>query len=89
MLLHTIPLHHINLGVGKDICIRELASLISGVAGYDGEIRWDTSKPDGMPRKLLDVSRLQSLGWQYTTELTAGLRQTYQWFVENEANVRK
>jgi len=72
----------VNVGVGQDISIRELAELIREVVGFEGEIRFDTSKPDGTPRKLLDVSKLNALGWRARIPLRAGLRQTYQWYVE-------
>ncbi len=74
----------VNIGTGEDITIRELANLIAEVVGYKGEIRWDTTKPDGAPRKLLDVSFLQSLGWKHKTSLKDGLRLTYQDFVDNK-----
>ncbi len=67
----------INIGTGEDISIRGLAELICRIAGYSGALRYDTARPDGTPRKLLDVSRLRSLGWQATTSLEAGLRMTY------------
>jgi len=73
----------INIGTGEDITIRELVSLISEVVGYKGEIRWDTGKPGGTPQKLLDVSRLHSLGWKSKTSLKDGLRFTYQDFLKN------
>jgi len=73
----------INIGTGEDITIRELVSLISEVVGYKGEIRWDTSKPGGTPQKLLDVSRLHSLGWKPKTSLKDGLRFTCQDFLKN------
>lgn len=76
----------INVGVGTDTSIAELAELIAGVVGYRGEIRWDTSKPDGTPRKLLDVSRITELGWTPTTSLEAGLHTTYEWFLANHAS---
>jgi len=72
----------VNVGVGQDISIRELAELIREVVGFEGEIRFDTSKPDGTPRKLLDVSKLNALGWRARIPLREGLRQTYQWYVE-------
>jgi len=74
----------INIGVGEDISIRDLAELVMDVVGYKGELRFDTSKPDGTPRKLVDVSRLTALGWRATTPLRAGLEQTYRWFLEND-----
>ena len=71
----------INVGVGEDISIRELAELIQGIVGFSGEIIWDGSKPDGTPRKLLDVSRLRALGWSPTITLVAGIESTYEWFL--------
>lgn len=73
-----------NVGVGKDISIKDLAEIIKSVVGYDGEIFWDKTKPDGTPRKLLDVSKLNKLGWTYQTELIDGITKTYKWFLENE-----
>jgi len=72
-----------NVGVGEDITIRELAMLISSTVGYTGELRFDTTKPDGTPRKLLDVSRLQALGWRAKTSLADGIAATYSWFLSN------
>lgn len=74
----------INIGTGEDITIRELAALISEVIGYRGEIRWDNTKPDGTPQKLLDVSRLHSMGWKHKTSLKDGLRLTYQAFLKSQ-----
>ena len=68
----------VNLGTGKELTIRELTELVAKVVGYTGEIKWDPSKPDGTPRKLLDVSKLESLGYHYTTELEEGIRLTYE-----------
>ena len=73
----------VNLGTGKELTIRELTELVAKVVGYTGEIKWDPSKPDGTPRKLLDVSKLESLGYHYTTELEDGIRLTYQDFLNN------
>jgi GDP-L-fucose synthase len=75
----------LNIGVGSDITIRELAEVIGKVVGYKGEILFDTTKPDGTPRKLLDVSRMSRLGWQASTELEAGLLAAYKAFVSQEA----
>jgi GDP-L-fucose synthase len=72
----------INIGMGKDISIRELGELIQKIVGFQGEIIWDTSKPDGTPQKLLDVSRLARLGWQARISLEEGLSKTYQWYKE-------
>ena len=68
----------VNLGTGKELSIKELAYLVKKVIGYKGEILFDTSKPDGTPRKLLVVSKLESLGWKYKTELEEGIAMTYQ-----------
>ena len=86
---HTQPMcSHINVGVGEDVSIGELAELIGSVIGYQGEIHFDTSKPDGTPRKLLDVSRLRDLGWQSRIGLRRGLEETYAWFLEHADVVR-
>jgi GDP-L-fucose synthase len=73
----------INVGVGKDISVKELAELTSAVVGFEGDLIFDDSKPDGTPRKLLDVTRLKTLGWQSRTTLRQGIERTYRWFVEN------
>jgi GDP-L-fucose synthase len=73
---------HLNVGTGKDITVRELAELIAEVVGWDGELVFDTDKPDGTPRKLLDVSRLGALGWKAGIGLREGLEQTYRWYVD-------
>lgn len=72
-----------NIGCGRDLSIEQLAKLIRKISGHRGEIIWDTDKPDGTPRKLLDVTKLSMEGWQYTTELETGLIKTYRWFVEH------
>jgi len=77
-------LSHINVGTGQDVTIKELAETISDVVGYQGEIVWDSSMPDGTPRKLMDVSRLRALGWEAKTSLREGLETTYRWFVQQE-----
>ena len=79
----------LNIGVGKDISIRELANLIAEVVGYEGEIEQDVSKPDGVPSKLLDVSRATSMGWVAKTSLRDGIASTYQWYLENQDNFRR
>ena len=73
----------LNIGTGKDITIKELAELIKEIVGYEGEIKFDTTKPDGTPRKLLDVSRLHATGWKHKIELREGIQSTYEWFKEN------
>lgn len=71
----------LNIGVGSDVTIKSLAELIQGVVGYEGDIHWNTDKPDGTPRKLMDVSKLHALGWKHKTELAEGIRITYQDFL--------
>jgi len=73
----------INVGCGEDIPIRELAELICDIVGFEGQLAWDETKPDGTPRKLLDVTRLQNLGWRPTIPLRDGIAQTYEWFLKN------
>lgn len=86
---HTQPmLSHVNVGTGKDCTIRELAETISRVTGFRGRLVFDRSKPDGAPRKLLDVSRLDALGWKALIELEAGLSTTYQWFLDHQERFR-
>ncbi|MED0656401.1 GDP-L-fucose synthase [Anoxybacillus ayderensis] len=75
----------INIGVGEDISIKELAEKIKEVVGYQGEIKFDTTKPDGTPRKLVDVSKINALGWKASISLDEGLQKVYQWFLENVA----
>jgi GDP-L-fucose synthase len=74
----------INIGTGEDCTIKELAEMIKEVVGYKGEIYWNTDKPDGTPRKLLDVSKLNKLGWKYKTDLKSGIRKTYKWFIKQK-----
>lgn len=78
----------INVGVGRDVTIRELAETVAGIVGFTGEIVQDTSRPDGTPRKLLDVTRIRALGWEPRVSLRDGIAQTYRWFVEHRAEVR-
>jgi GDP-L-fucose synthase len=75
----------INVGVGQDISIKELAELIRTTVGYQGDVAWDSSKPDGTPRKLLDVSRITNLGWKPEISLEDGIRSTYSWYLDNAA----
>ena len=74
----------VNVGCGEDLTVRELAELVGRVVGYSGKIEWDTTKPDGTPRKLLDVSRLNKLGWKARIPLEEGIRSTYQWWLGNK-----
>jgi len=84
--LYSLGISQLNIGTGKDISIFDLAKLISEIVEYKGEIVFDTTKPDGTPRKLMDVSRINSLGWKYKTELKEGIQKTYEWFLENKAD---
>lgn len=81
-------LSHINVGTGVDCTIAELALTIAEVVGYQGEVNFDATKPDGAPRKLMDVSTLKELGWQYSIELKEGLASTYAWFLVNQDSFR-
>lgn len=77
----------INIGTGEDVSIKELAEIIKEVVDFEGKIDWDTSKPDGTPRKLLDVSKLNELGWHHKIELNEGIKMTYNWYKDNLQNV--
>jgi GDP-L-fucose synthase len=79
---------HINVGTGQDLSIRDLADVVRAIVYPEATITFDRSKPDGMPRKLLDVSRLHTLGWRHRIRLQEGIASTYQWFVENQASLR-
>ena len=79
---------HINVGCGEDISVRELAELIREIVDYGGKITWDTSMPDGTPKKVLDVTRLHNLGWKHRLNLKEGIRMAYEWFKENENRLR-
>lgn len=81
-------LSHVNVGTGVDCTIRELAETMKRVVGFEGELVFDANKPDGAPRKLMDVSRLESLGWKATISLDNGLQRTYQWFLQNYGLLR-
>lgn len=82
-------LSHINVGTGVDCSIKELTETVARVIGYRGEVVWDVTKPDGAPRKLMQVDRLKALGWQYSISLEDGLKNAYQWFLDNQDNFRK
>ncbi len=88
-LVNEIDKNLYNIGTGKDITIAELAELIQSITGHSGEIIWDTSKPDGTPRKLMDTTRMEKEGWTYSTELEDGIKQTYQWFINNRNKIRE
>ena len=89
LMLHYDSSDIINVGVGEDTSIKELAELVCRVVGYKGRIVFDTSKPDGMPRKLLDVSRLRSLGWRPRINLEEGIAHAYRWFLAPEQEAQK
>ena len=88
-LENQLPEHLYNVGSGKDITIKELAEMIQKIIRHQGNIIWDDSKPDGTPRKLMDVSKMKELGWQYSTELEDGIKKTYLWFLENIDNIKE
>jgi len=88
-LEHKLTDHLYNVGTGKDVSVKELAKIIKKITGHKGDIIWDTTKPDGTPRKLMDVSKMKAIGWQYSTELEAGIQKTYTWFLENINNFKE
>ncbi len=79
----------VNVGTGKEMTIRALTELVAGIVGYQGEILWDVSKPDGTPRKLLDISKLEEMGWKYSTELEDGIRLAYEDFLQNPMRAQR
>tara|TARA_B100001173_G_scaffold240302_1_gene210106 strand:- start:263 stop:1225 length:963 start_codon:yes stop_codon:yes gene_type:complete len=81
--------HLYNVGSGKDVTIKELASMIQKITGHQGDIIWDATKPDGTPRKLMDVSKMNAMGWQFSTELETGIQKTYDWFLKNINNFKE
>jgi GDP-L-fucose synthase len=82
-LENNLPDYLYNIGTGEDLTIKDLALLIQKIVGHNGEIIWDESKPDGTPRKLLDVSKMHALGWKHQINLEDGIQKTYDWFLEN------
>ena len=86
LLKHYSDADHVNLGTGEEFDIRALAELIKRVVGFDGELFFDSTKPDGTPRKLLDVSKIHDLGWTHDISLDDGLISTYEWFLQNGAS---
>lgn len=81
-------LSHINVGTGVDCTIRELVETVAKVVGFEGGVKFDSTKPDGAPRKLMNVDRLKSLGWEYSVSLENGLELAYQWFLQNQSNYK-
>lgn len=88
-LENKLPEYLYNVGSGKDITIRELAETIQKVTGHQGAIIWDAEKPDGTPRKLMDVSKMKEVGWSYRTELQEGIEKTYAWFLKNREEIKE
>jgi GDP-L-fucose synthase len=88
-LEHKLTDHLYNIGTGKDISVKELSKIIQKITGHKGNIIWDSTKPDGTPKKLMDVSKMKAIGWQYSTELEAGIQKTYTWFLENINNFKE
>ncbi|SMF58779.1 GDP-L-fucose synthase [Tistlia consotensis] len=89
LMTHYSDESTINIGAGEDLSIRALAELVADVVGFEGELRFDASKPDGTPRKLLDIGRIRALGWSPTIPLAEGLAQTYEWFLQNRPETRE
>ena len=88
-LENELPEYLYNIGTGKDIKLRELAEKIQIIIGHQGKIIWDSSMPDGTPRKLLDVTKMKEIGWQYSTGLDEGIKKTYQWFLDNIGKIKE
>lgn len=88
-LVNELDKNLYNIGTGKDITIADLATLIQSITGHTGEIIWDTNKPDGTPRKLMDTARMEKEGWVYNTELEDGIKQTYHWYKINRNKIRE
>jgi GDP-L-fucose synthase len=82
-LENNLPEHLYNVGTGEDLTIKQLAETIQRIVGHQGEILWDASKPDGTPRKLMDISKMHALGWKHQVQLEQGIQRTYEWFLEN------
>jgi GDP-L-fucose synthase len=88
-LENRLPDYLYNVGTGVDLTIRELAETIQKITGHQGEIIWDATKPDGTPRKLMDISKMHDLGWKHNVDLAQGIQMTYDWFVEHVDQVKK
>lgn len=88
-LENQLPGYLYNVGTGEDITIQQLAATIQKIVGHTGQVIWDDSKPDGTPRKLLDVSKMHNIGWKHQTDLEQGIQKTYQWFLENIENFKE
>jgi len=88
-LENKLPEYLYNIGTGEDLTIKQLAETIQKITKHRGEIIWDAAKPDGTPRKLLDVSKMHALGWKHKLNLEQGIQKTYDWFLENVENVKE
>jgi GDP-L-fucose synthase len=88
LLQHYDDSDIVNIGVGHDISIADLAGIVQDVVGYSGRVDYDSAKPDGTPRKLVDVSKISGLGWRAKIDLRTGIEQTYRWFLDNQAALR-
>jgi GDP-L-fucose synthase len=88
-LENKLPDYLYNVGTGVDLTIKELATTIQKIVGHTGTIIWDDTKPDGTPRKLMDVSKMHAIGWQHQVQLEEGIQKTYHWFLENQANFKQ
>lgn len=88
-LENKLPDYLYNVGTGEDLTIKELAEIIQEITGHKGEIIWDSTKPDGTPRKLMDVSKMHELGWKHEVDLKDGIQKTYNWFLENTENFKQ
>jgi GDP-L-fucose synthase len=86
---NKLPEYLYNVGTGEDLTIKMLAETIQQIIGHKGEIIWDDTKPDGTPRKLMDVSKMHQLGWKHQVELEAGIQKTYNWFLENKGKYKE
>jgi GDP-L-fucose synthase len=88
-LENVLPDYLYNIGTGEDLTIKELAETIQKITGHQGEIIWDSSKPDGTPRKLMDISKMHALGWKHQVALEEGIQRTYDWFLENGNKIKE
>ena len=86
---NTLPDYLYNVGTGEDLTIKQLAETIQKIVGHQGDIVWDSSKPDGTPRKLMDISKMHALGWKHKVDLEEGIQKTYNWFLENIENFKE